>query len=113
MTSLVTIPAESAPPTMAEDLGLIGLRLVHDCQEHDHVACGLLDLRFDVDAIAVGQSGRTYLVSYRTQPEYDYQTITIRWMSDSGNADVQGQKILDGRSKADVFVQGYPSGVAC
>ena len=69
-------------------------------------------MRYDVDAVAVRPDGLPVFAAYRAQPVYDYQTITVRWANHRGNEDVQLAKLLDHRSRADVYVQGYPSGVA-
>jgi hypothetical protein len=102
----------TAGPDLAGDLRLVGLQLVYQGERCACRGCQALDRQFDVDALAVGPQGLPCLVSYRAQPEYDFETLTIRWANDNGNEDVQARKIVDGRSKADLFVQGYPSGVS-
>lgn len=108
----------SSTEQIASDLRLVGLRLIHRTERCEHAWCKTLDEEFDVDAYAEGAStNRKWLVSHREQPDdwpsiVGYPTITIRWANDNGNVDVQAAKIIDGRSKADVFVQGYPSGVS-
>jgi hypothetical protein len=99
-------------PTLARDLTLIGYPLVASCEVCRCAVCSALDQRHDVDALATRPDGRLAFVSYRAQPDYRYRTITIRWVNDKSNPDVQLAKMLDGRSRADLYAQGYPPGVA-
>jgi hypothetical protein len=67
-----------------------------------------LDRQYDVDVLAKDGAGRSVLVAHRqSSPEFPYRTITIRSRSDQGNDDVQLAKLLDGRSRADIYVQSY------
>ena len=99
-------------PNLRDDLALIGYDLEASAEGCRCELCRRLDLRFDVDALATGRDGLPVFISYRAQPEWDWRTITIRWSNDKGNDDVQLAKLLDHRSRADLYVQGYPSGVA-
>lgn len=102
-----------ATPTfdIAADLALIGMQFVATIERCGCASCHALDTRFDADAIAVGPAGRPCFVAWRAQPDYDYTTITIREVTDRGGGDSQVRKMLDGRSKADLYLQSYPSGI--
>lgn len=99
-------------PALARDLALIGYPLLASAEFCGHDVCSLLDTKHDVDALASGPDGALVLVSYRAQPEWRYRTITVRYVNDKGNHEVQLAKLLNGRSRADIYVQGYPAGVA-
>jgi len=99
-------------PAIGPDLALIGYELVASAEACRCSVCAALDLRYDVDAIAARPDERPLFIAYRAQPVYDYRTITVRWANDRGNEDVQLAKLLSLRSRADLYVQGYPSGVA-
>ena len=92
---------------LAVDLALIGRRLLASFEGCACEGCQLLDRRMDADAAAV-HGERLELVSYRDQRgQYEYETLTIRWMSDRGNSRVQAQKILDGQSRADLYINAF------
>lgn len=111
MTSALSIVIDEGP-SLRRDLELIGFPLLAPAEGCRCPLCRVLDLRHDVDALASTSDGRALFVAYRAQPDWDFQTITIRWANDKGNENVQLAKLLDGRSRADIYVQGYPSGVA-
>ena len=97
----------------ADDLALIGLNLVASAEACDCRACRTLDLKHDIDLMAEDRQGLLWLVSYRDQSSYgtSFDTITLRAMNDKHNEDVQARKVADGRSSADLYVQGYSSHV--
>jgi hypothetical protein len=96
------------------DLRMFGCELVYHSETCRCVGCHQLDLRSDIDAIATAPNGITCFVAWRdqTKGKHDFPTITVRLSSDRGSSDVQGLKLVDGRSRADVYVQSYKSGVA-
>ena len=96
------------------DLRLFGCELIHHSELCRCVGCGQLDKRADIDAIALTPTGIPCFVAWRdqTQGEHDYATITVRVSSDIGTTNVQALKLMDGRSRADLYVQSYASGVA-
>src|SRR3990167_2144955 len=99
-------------PVVTADLRLVGLRLAERMEGCRCDPCERLDMHHDVDLLAGDANGLPRLVSYRRQDDYDYRTITVRWSSDRGSANVQGAKLTEGRSLAHLYVQAYPSGVA-
>lgn len=98
---------------LATDLELIGLTLIEPPGERcECPQCIALDRRFDTDAVAYDRGGQPQMIAHRGQyePQFDrYRTITIRRSSDNGNYDVQERKIMEGRSLATMYVQGYLS----
>lgn len=97
---------------LVRDLTLLGMTLVAPIEDCHCASCQSLDRRFDVDVLATLAEGSPRFIAWRRQPEYDMRTITIRASNDNGNDDVQLAKLIDGRSRADVYVQSYPSGIA-
>ena len=72
-------------PAIGPDLELIGFQLVASAEVCRCAVCSVLDMRYDVDAVAVRPDGLPVFVAYRAQLVYDYQTITVRWANDRGN----------------------------
>lgn len=94
------------PAQCAADLAIADLRLVAMSEGCPCPMCKALDMKHDVDVLA-SRHGRPVLVQWRYQPKWHYNTVTVRLSSDRGDPNVQGAKILSGRSLADIHVQGY------
>lgn len=102
--------------SLAVDLRLFGCELVHHserCLTHC-VTCQQLDRIADIDAIAKTPDGIPIFIAWRDQSngQHDYHTITVRLANERGSRNVQGAKLIDHRSRADIYVQSYRSGVA-
>lgn len=99
--------ALAARSQAAADLALAGLTYVASMEGCACPACQRFDLDYDADILAADRRGRPVLVAYRYQPEYEYQTITVRRSTDRGSRASQVMKILRDRSLADWHIQGY------
>lgn len=97
----------TATAQITADMAVIGRRVLAVFEGCECQGCRLLDMRMDTD-LAAANGNQFEWVSYRNQRgTYEYRTLTIRWQSDRGNSRVQGHKILEGQTLADIYVQAY------
>jgi hypothetical protein len=89
------------------DLELAGYRFVASMEGCACAACQAFDRDYDSDILAVDKRERPVIVAWRYQPDWEYFTVTVRQTTDRGSSASQVRKVLDGRSLADVYVQGY------
>lgn len=89
------------------DLAALGLTLKARFEGCSCDACVAMDTNHVTDFLAVSSEDVPFLIAHRHQPEYAFQTITVRQTTDRGTRGVEATKIVGDRSLADFHIQSY------